>query len=68
VNLVKQQVSQKTAVLADGTLYLPGLNAGVSRRGTDEPGLMDDQGRFISVYRLFENTPASLFLYLAEME
>ena len=36
VNLVKQQVSQKTAVLADGTLYLPGLNAGVSRGGTDE--------------------------------
>jgi len=35
---------------------------------TYEPGLMDDQGRFISVYRLFENTPASLFLYLAEME
>lgn len=30
------KVSQKTAVLADGTLYLPGLNAGASRGGTDE--------------------------------
>lgn len=26
----------KESVLADGTLYLPGLNAGVSRGGTDE--------------------------------
>ena len=31
VNLIKQQVSRKTAALADGPLSLPSLKAGVSR-------------------------------------